>query len=162
MTQVVAPTQRPTVVREARNAAVGNDERLKRSAFMQWLKNVEREQGVAARADVLRTVLSQLVDEHARHIETLNYPAAVRELVAVEFARIRDAVETRADEYFDFRHHALRCDLRIACFGRIPTGYLDIEVGGVPRNLIYRGGIRQTWRFLRMVQQTGGVRPSGR
>jgi hypothetical protein len=37
-------------------------------------------------------------------------------------------------------NHPLRCDLRTAGLGRVPVGVEHMEIGGLPRSLLWRGG----------------------
>ncbi|NQT87194.1 hypothetical protein HQ560_10550 [bacterium] len=136
-------------------ACCRKDRDVRASDFMQRMAAVEP----AERPAVLRALLERLADLNESRIDALNHPPAVLDLVHKEFARLRETLASEDDAYFDLHKHPLRCDLRIACFGRVPVGVEHMEMGGLPRSLLWRGGPRQAWDFLRMLRQTRGVRP---
>ena len=143
----------------ARQAATGDDRKIKHSLFAQDVDIFDERQGSSARADLLRKILSKLIEENESKIDKLNYPNSVRALIHTEFQRIKNAISDSEDDYFDLKQHRTRCDFRIVCFGRVTVGVEHMESGGVPRSLCYRGGFVQGLNFLRMFSQTGGFKP---
>lgn len=143
----------------AREAATGDNRKIKNSLFAQHVNIFDERDGSGARAGLLREILSKLIEENESKIDELNYPNSVRALIHTEFQRIKNAISDSGDDYFDLKQHRTRCDFRIACFGRVPVGVEHMESGGVPRSLCYRGGFVQGLNFLRMVRQTGGFKP---
>ena len=143
----------------AKDAASGRDAKMKQSQFYASVHEYAAAKGPTARATLLRDTLSHLLNEQEPKIDQLNYPAGVRDLVRAEFQRIDQALIHSEDSYFDLMNHAARCDFRIICFSRVPMGVDHIETEGLPRSLLYRGGVSQAIRFVRMLTQTGGVKP---
>lgn len=143
----------------AREAATGNDQKIKHSLFAQYVDIFDERHGSNARANLLREILSKLIEENESKIDELNYPDSVRALIHTEFQRIKNTISDSEDDYFALKTHRTRCDFRIACFGRVPVGVEHMESGGVPRSLSYRGGFVQGLNFLRMFRQTGGFKP---
>ncbi len=143
----------------AEQAALAGDRRMRESIFAQRIAEVARERGPETRADLLRNVLGRMVAQNAEKIDALNYPRNLRALVHAEFQRIADSLKDATPQSLDLEHYAMRADLRIACFSRIPAGVSHLESCTIPRSLAYRGGIRQAARFLKMLGRTGGVGP---
>ena len=141
----------------ARLAACDNDRQLRESPFFDEVMGIKKLQGKQASANLLRGVLTKLISINREQIDRLNYPESVRKLIRLEFGRIEEFLGNKGDDYFSLSEHALRCDFRIACFGRIPLGPEHMETSGVSRSLCLRGGLGQFFRFLRMVSKTKGV-----
>jgi len=140
-------------------ASAGNDAALLKSPFAHLIRQVREAQGEAACSNLLRETLARFLDRQRPAIDELSLPEAVRKLIVKEFDRIRLLTESGAATDFNIGEHSLRCDFRIAGFGRIPVGVEHMELSGVPRSLAYRGGIAQGTRFLRMLWQSGRVVP---
>src|SRR6185503_10695626 len=92
-------------------------------------------------------------------IATLVVPSAVKGNIEREYQRIEKDFDTAGDEHYDLTRHDLRCDFRIVGFGRLPMGMGDIEVGGVPRHLLWSGGAGQALRTAALLAQAGGRVP---
>lgn len=159
MTKQTPDSVRGDLYELAREAATGNDQKIKHSLFAQYVDIFDERYGSSARADLLRKILSKLIEENESKIDELNYPNSVRALIHTEFQRIKNASSNSEDDDFDLKQHQARCDFRLACFGRVPVGVEHMESGGVPRSLCYRGGFVQFLNFLRMFRQTGGFKP---
>ena len=143
----------------AQRAASGTDRVLLESAFTKRLATFEAERGATARVDLLRALLSALVAANESQIDGLNLPEGVRALIRGEFERIDETTQTGDNRYFDLSVQPTRCDFRIVCFGRIPVGFEHIEIGGVPRSVLWRGGLAQACRFMRLLAGMKGVKP---
>ena len=140
-------------------AATGTDPVLCRSEFARATTALEERWGAPARIKTLRGLLERLVRARTGAIDGLEYPEAVKGLLRREFVRIHESVAVEADEHFDLASHRFRSDLRICCFGRIPVGPEHMELDGVPRSILYRGGSSQAWNSLRLLMTAGGFRP---
>lgn len=140
-------------------AATGTDRQFTASAFVRAVHALEQSAGPCVRAHTLQLLLGRLVRENREKIENLPYPESVQTLVRDEFYRIEKECLEGAGDLWDLRTHQRRCDFRIACFGRIPVGPEHLEIDGLPRSLIYCGGMVQAARFLQTVLTTGGHRP---
>jgi hypothetical protein len=143
----------------AARAAEQRDRDFVASPFALEAARVAREQGVAGRAELLRRVMKALIDRGRPRIATLNLPDTVKALIAKEYRRIELDLSKATDEHYDLAHHTTRCDFRIAGFGRIPVGLHHIEVGGVPRRLLFSGGGAQIWRAASLLAGAGGWAP---
>ena len=143
----------------AGGASAGNDASFLKSPFARLIRQVREEQGTAASSDLLRETLARFLDRQRPAIDGLNLPDAVRKLIGKEFDRIRVLTGSGAAADFDVGEHSLRCDFRIAGFGRVPVGVEHMELSGVPRSLAYRGGIAQGARFLQMLWHSGRLVP---
>lgn len=139
-------------------AAQRDDQSFVRAEFFRLASLLEQEDSASA-AVMHRQLLRSLLDRNASQIRTLNYPDSIKTMVLSEFERIKLDTIKRADEYFCINTHALRCDYRIACFGRIPAGVEHLEIGGIPRSLVYRGDLSQAFSFFRCIKDVGGRRP---
>jgi hypothetical protein len=129
------------------------------SPFMAEAARIELAEGPARRAAFLRDALRALIDSHRPRIAGLRLPPTVKGLIEKEYARIERALERAPDDHFDLRHHSMRCDFRIVGFGRTPLGVEHMEVGGVPRSLLWKGGLGQVARLARLFVQAGGPKP---
>jgi hypothetical protein len=143
----------------ASDAAEKRDREFAASPFSVQVAHLEAQQGATARAALLRTVLRELLEAGRPRIPALNVPEAVRVCIEREFRRIEKDLATAGDDHFDLRSHGMRCDFRIAGFGRIPVGINHIEVGGVPRRLLWSGGLGQSARVLALFAKSGGWKP---
>lgn len=143
----------------AATASAGRDRDFLASRFAAEIAGLEREQGAAGRAAALRDSMRALVACGKPRIRTLNLPHAVLLRIEREYERIEKDLEQSSDEHYDLTRHSLRCDFRIVGFGRIPVGLHHIEVGGVPRRLLWSGGIGQAWRATALLLRTGGWAP---
>jgi hypothetical protein len=143
----------------AAEASGARDRGFLASAFTAEAARLEREQGVAARALFLRGALQALIARDRPRIATLNLPPAVKALVEKEYRRIESDIATAGDAHFDLASHSMRCDFRIVGFGRIPVGVHHIEIGGVPRRLLWSGGAAQAWRAAILLARAGGRAP---
>jgi hypothetical protein len=143
----------------AGSASAGNDASFLKSPFAETVVQVREQNGDEACASLLRETLASFLEKQTLAIERLNFPESVRGLITKEFGRIRTLTESGSSAEFDLREHSLRSDFRIAGFGRIPVGVEHMELSGVPRSLLYRGGISQGARFGRMLWHSGGVAP---
>ncbi|MFO0916587.1 MAG: hypothetical protein U0795_26765 [Pirellulales bacterium] len=137
-------------------AAAGTDEHLCGSELYRRLASAD---GNKPPFPVARSLLRSLLVVQRPRIAELPYPESVRSLVTKEFDRIERTVDQEPDTYFDIRLHRFRSDLRIASFGRIPVGPEHLEIDGLPRSLLVRGGVGQGIRFLRFWSRAGGVKP---
>jgi len=143
----------------AARAAEGRDRDFVSSPFAAEVARVQRDQGVAGRAAFLRGVLRVLAERGRPGIATLVVPDAVKVLIEREYQRIEKDFETASDEHYDLGRHDMRCDFRIVGFGRLPMGTGDIEVGGVPRHLLWSGGAAQAWWTAALLTRAGGREP---
>jgi hypothetical protein len=132
---------------------------LQSSPFFAESKRIESSAGVAARADFLRGVLARLIDAGRPRIERTRYPPAVHQRTHAEFDRIERQLVRAAHDHLDLESQSLRCDFRIAGFGRIPIGVEHLELGGVPRRLAWSGGLAQSGRVLTAFVRAGGWKP---
>lgn len=144
-----------TTVSLAEHAAAGTDERFVNSEFYANGRQLDVDQQAA----MLRDVAAQLVQQNRPAIQRLNYPDEVKELVQKEFEKIEKQVNDGPDEFFALSNFRLRSYLRILCFGRVPVGPEHLEVDGVPRHLLFRGGPRQALRFSMLLAKLGRLRP---
>jgi hypothetical protein len=147
------------LVELAAAAATGPDEALQRSDFARVWSDLAAKLDTDTQRATLRTLTAQLLDRGIAKIELVNYPSAVRDVIRVNFHRIQKAVDESPADYFDFNSYRFRSDLRITCFGRVPVGPEDLEIDGIPRSVLYRGNFSQALTFLRIVWQSGGVKP---
>jgi hypothetical protein len=143
----------------AATASALRDRGFVKSPFAQEVARLERAEGPDRRAAFLRGVLAALVLQHRPRIEGLRLPASVKRLIEREYVRIEKNLAKAPDDVFDLRIHSMRCDFRIVAFGRLPMGVEHIEVGGVPRSLVWKGGGRQALRMLTLLARAGGARP---
>jgi hypothetical protein len=143
----------------AGRAASARDRDFLASAFFQQIAQVTAAGGAPPRAALLRSVLRALIERNRPRIATRNLPEAVKALIEREFRRIEKDLAKATDEHFDLSDHSLRCDFRIVGFGRIPVGVHHVELGGVPRRLIWSGGLAQAWRAARLLATAGGHSP---
>jgi len=143
----------------AREAEMTSVAPMQQSRLFIFLKMLEKSYESEVAAVAVRNHLLQVLNLNVTRIESLPYPDAVLELIISEFARIRSVCATQANSYFRTENHSLVCDFRIALFSRIPVGPQHLEIGGIPRSLIYRGGLSQVVRFCRAWKQTGGFAP---
>ena len=143
----------------AAGAAAGRDREFVASQFAVEVARVDREQGSAARAAFLRGVLRHMVEGGRPRIRGLNLPEPVKSRIEREYARIEKNLDEAADDHYDLASHSMRCDFRIVGFGRIPVGLHHIEVGGVPRRLVWSGGVGQGIRVLSLFARAGGWAP---
>jgi hypothetical protein len=159
MTETILPSSTHELSPWAREAGAGTDAEFKKSAFARRLQATRRSQGPEAAAELARQTMAKLIDEQQPRIGTLPYPAEVQSLIETEFVRIRSLVEQTDSLAFDVESHSARSDFRIVGFGRVPVGVEHMEISGVPRSLLYRGGLGQFGRFLAVLARTRGVRP---
>jgi hypothetical protein len=143
----------------AATAAAGRDRAFYGSPFALEASRLEREEGAARRAEFLRGVLALLLEQHKPLIEGLAVPQAVKQLVEREYRRIERLLSKGGDDAFDLRHHTMRCDFRIVAFGRIPAGIEHIELGGVPRSLVWTGDVKQALQVGSALLRAGGATP---
>lgn len=146
-------------VAAASAAASRRDRNLETSAFVAEAARREAAEGAAARAAFVRATLASLVAVHKPQIAKQRVPDAVKQLIQREYSRIEKGLASAPDADYDLRRHALRSDFRIVAFGRIPMGVEHIEMGGVPRSLLWKGGAAQALRVARVLAQAGGAVP---
>ena len=89
MSKQIPDSVRGDLYEFAREAATGSDQKIKHSLFIQNLDIFDERHGSNARADLLREILSRLIDENESKIDELNYPNNVRALIHTEFQRIK-------------------------------------------------------------------------
>ncbi len=152
-------TQLAHWIEAAGAAAALRDRQFHESAFAAEAARVAAAGGPAQRARFLRDVLAALVETHRPRIAGLNLPDSVKRLIEREYARIDKNLVKGSDDSFDLQHHTMRCDFRIVAFGRVPVGVEHIELGGVPRSLLWKGGARQALQVAGAVLQAGGAAP---
>lgn len=143
----------------ASEAARQRDRGFVSSPFAAEVARLAAVEGAQRRAAFLREMLGELIDRNRPAIAGLSLPETVKQLIAKEYARIEKMIATAPDDRFDLGLHSLRCDFRIVSFNRVPTGIEHIEVGGVPRSLIWKGGARQAVRLLALFARARGVAP---
>jgi hypothetical protein len=143
----------------AEEVAAKRDQDFVASPLTTEATRLENQQGAAARAEFLRTVLRALVEKGRPRIETLNLPEPVKVCIEREYLRIERDLASAGDDHYDLGSHSVRCDFRIAGFGRIPVGINHIEIGGVPRRLLWSGGIGQAARAAGVFTRVGGWKP---
>jgi hypothetical protein len=102
-----------------------------------------------------RIMLSRLVELNENQIDELICPDGVKLLVHREFQRIRQCASNGDSEYFNLADYKLLADFQIACFARLPVGVEHIEIGGLPRSLLFRGDFRQACQVLRIFWSAG-------
>jgi hypothetical protein len=142
----------------ATRAGSGSDRALLASDWAAgWKRDVATDPAEAQRR--LRGTLLALADRQEPLIDLLPYPESVRSLVRREFTRIRACANRQGGTALTLEDHSVRCDLRILCFGRIPTGVEHIELGGVPRSYLWRGSLGQAATFARCLWRAGGTYP---
>jgi hypothetical protein len=112
-----------------------------------------------AATNQIRIMLSRLVELNQNRIDELLCPKEVKHLVDCEFQRIRACISNGNSNYFNLADDKLRADFRVACLARIPVGVEHIEIGGLSRSLLVRGGIRQALQFLHIMWSTGARPP---
>ena len=143
----------------AAGASAGRDRGFVASPFSAHVARVEREQGAPARAEFLRAVLSALVERGRPRISTVNLPQTVKDLIEREYLRIEKDLVTAGDDHYDLGRHSMRCDFRIVGFGRTPAGVSHIDVGGMPRRLLWSGDAAQAWHAAMLLLRAGGHAP---
>jgi hypothetical protein len=143
----------------AATASALRDRGFAQSPFAQEVARLERAEGPDRRAEFLRGVLTALVVQHRPRIEGLRLPASVKRLIEREYVRIEKNLATAPGDALDLGIHSMRCDFRIVAFGRIPTGVEHIEIGGLPRALVWKGGGKQALQMLALLARAGGARP---
>jgi hypothetical protein len=146
-------------VAAASRAASRRDRDLEASAFAAEAARRERTDGAAARAAFVRATLAALVAEHEPRISAQHVPDTVKRLIQREYARIDKGLTSAPDADYDLARHSMRSDFRIVAFGRIPMGVEHIEMGGVPRSLLWKGGAAQSLRVARALLAAGGAAP---
>jgi hypothetical protein len=146
-------------VAAASDAARQRDRGFVASRFAAEVARIDAADGAARRAAFLRETLRGLIEINRPAIDGLSLPPSVKQLIAKEYARIEKLIATAPDDRFDLGLHSLRCDFRIVAFNRIPTGIEHIEVGGVPRSLVWKGGLGQAARLLALFARAGGAAP---
>jgi hypothetical protein len=129
------------------------------SPFAAEVARIDAAEGPDRRAALLRETLRALIEINRPAIAGLSLPETVKQLVGKEYERIEHAIASAPDDRFDLARHGCRCDFRIVAFNRIPVGVEHIEVGGVPRNLLWKDGPGQTARLLALFARAGGVKP---
>jgi hypothetical protein len=140
-------------------AAQKRDHEFIASRFAEHASRLEREQGAAARAEILRGVLRVLLVRGRPRIPALRLPVTVKTLLEHEYRRIETDLTTQGDEHYDLANHSMRCDFRIVGFNRIPVGVHHVEMGGVPRRLLWSGGVTQAFRAAAVLTRAGGWAP---
>lgn len=135
------------------------DEQLILSPLADQFREIEANNGAEACSEQLRQLLLELTAAHRKEIDDLDYPDSVRSLIHAEFNRIEKHCQEKPAEWFSFNSWPVRCDLRIACFGRVPVGPQHLEINDLPRSILTRGGMRQGLRFLRTLLRSGGRHP---
>jgi hypothetical protein len=146
-------------VKAAVEAARGRDHGFQSSPFAAEAARLERERGAASRAGFLRQALRGVIAESRPQIASLPVPDEVKANFRTEFERIEKETSTATDEHYDLERHGMRCDFRIAGFGRIPMRFGHIEVGGVPRRHLIRGGVAQALSLGSLLASVGGHAP---
>ena len=140
-------------------AARQRDREFLASPFTAEAARVEAAEGPERRAALVRDTLRRLVDIHRPKIAALTLPAAVKALVEKEYARIERSLQNAPDSSFDLSSHSMRCDFRIVGFGRTPVGVEHIELGGVPRRLLWTGNAAQAISVAKVLIEAGGAAP---
>jgi len=143
----------------AAQASAGRDRDFVASAFAAEAARIGKEEGAESRAAFLRATLSGLVERGRPRIATQRLPDGVKALIAREFRRIEKDLNKAGEAHYDLASHSLRCDFRIAGFGRIPAGVEHIELGGLPRRLLWSGGVAQCARAAAFFARAGGWAP---
>ncbi len=155
----MAPTSSADLLGLARDAGRGIDEVFTTTPFMKAVAQIEQDNGPEQRSRMLREMLRDLAAENRDKIDSLNYPESVHGMIHTEFDRIEKQCDEKEDDWFDLERFSLRCDFRNLCFGRVPVGPQHLEIGGLPKSLLVRGGIAQAFRFLNTSRRAGGVEP---
>lgn len=129
------------------------------SAFASHASAVDRAAGPARRAAFLKGTLQALIGRNRPRIDSQPVPPAVKVLIEKEYRRIEKSIASADDAHFDLTHHDVRCDFRIVGFGRTPVGVHHVEIGGVPRRLLWSDGAGQAWRLATTLARAGGHAP---
>lgn len=140
-----------TLIREVQSAASRTDQHFKDSVFFRTFCDQKD-------PDVLRQVMVEIAIQNRPKISQLKYPDEVKTLVAKSFESICQEIGDSPEEYFDVASYRFRRQLRIVCFGRVPVGPEHFEIDGVPRKLLLRGGLSQSFRFLRLLTKIRRIR----
>ena len=133
-----------TLLRQAQSAASRTDQHFTDSVFFQAFRDQKD-------SSQLRQVMTEIAEQNRPRISELKFPDEVRALVTKSFDSIGQEIRESPEEFFDVTSYRFRRQLRILCFGRVPVGPEHLEVDGVPRNLLLRGGFHQSYRFLRLL-----------
>jgi hypothetical protein len=128
-------------VKAAVEAARGRDHGFQSSPFAAEAARLERERGAASRAGFLRQALRGVIAESRPQIASLPVPDEVKANFRTEFERIEKETSTATG------------------FGRIPMRFGHIEVGGVPRRHLIRGGVAQALSLGSLLASVGGHAP---
>lgn len=139
----------------AESAASGTDAHLIDSKFHSNLAQM----AAAEQAETLRQLVTCLAEQKRSSIQALKYPDDVKQLIHKEFDKISLIASDAPDDQFAMSNYRLRSRLRILCFGRVPVGPEHLEVDGVPRHLLYRGGPQQAFRFAKLLATIRTLRP---
>ncbi len=87
-------------------------------------------------------------------------PAQFRPLYDQHLARIAGNVAHRPDDYFSLANDPFRKDLAILRHRLIPCGAeLATPFAGIPRNLLLKGGWRQSMSLIQAIARCRGVQP---
>ena len=148
-----------SLIAAAAHAAGARDRDFVGSPFAAEVARVEREHGAASRSAFLRDVLRALVERNRPAIAEQVVSEPVKVLIGREYERIEKDFETGGEDHYTLSRHDMRCDFRIVCFSRLPTGAGHIEVGGLPRHLLWSGGVSQAWRTALLLGESGGRAP---
>ena len=117
--------------------------------------------GVALVGRYHKLVLATLVSEFEDRLPSRRIPASIESLMRLEIARIVEQLGVQDEAFYDFSNDLFLKDLGLATFRLLPCGSELLQVhAGIPRSLLFRGGITQ---FLRGVYfflgKTRGFRP---
>ena len=147
------------LVEQASFASSGSDLEFRQSEFYRTLSAKAEESNTELSGEITKSVLLGLLQQNLSRVADLNYSEQVKKLIEAEFHRINKEIGKKPNSHFDITEHRTRCDFRILCFSRVPAGVEHMEVGGIPRRLLFSGGLVQLVKMLQLLGTTRQFAP---
>lgn len=116
-------------------------------AVQAWWKEIEHHGGVEAIALYNRALLLYLLSRFDDRASTKEYPDSILEMYEIEFERIIDRVQQGAEGRFAVNNDLFLKDLGISRQILFPVENGLFEEAGLPRNILWRGGVAQFFRY---------------
>ncbi|MFA5631089.1 MAG: hypothetical protein WC997_06235 [Porticoccaceae bacterium] len=116
----------------------------------------DRHAAFALNRDLCRALLEDFTLADARW----SLPARFRALYDQQLVRIASNVARGRDDYFSLANDPFRKDLAILRHRLIPCGAeLATPFAGIPRNLLLKGGWRQSMALIQAIARCRGIQP---
>lgn len=84
-----------------------------------------------------RELLSELMESFSARVKLIKVPTSILEIFKLEFARIRQILESDKEYVFDWINDRFAKDLGICTFRLIPAGAQLVEIHGFPRSVVF-------------------------